>query len=73
MWLRRDLRIRDNPALLSALEDGPMTAPSSSNPRSGPAPVPHRGWPWIVDHAEERREPLERFRAARASVTAAEA
>jgi deoxyribodipyrimidine photo-lyase len=26
MWFRRDLRIRDNPALLSALEDGPTTA-----------------------------------------------
>ena len=26
MWLRRDLRMRDNPALLSALADGPVTA-----------------------------------------------
>jgi deoxyribodipyrimidine photo-lyase len=26
MWFRRDLRVRDNPALLAALEDGPVTA-----------------------------------------------
>jgi deoxyribodipyrimidine photo-lyase len=26
MWFRRDLRVRDNPALLAALEDGPATA-----------------------------------------------
>ena len=26
MWFRRDLRVRDNPALLSALETGPVTA-----------------------------------------------
>ena len=25
MWLRRDLRVRDNPALLAALADGPVT------------------------------------------------
>jgi deoxyribodipyrimidine photo-lyase len=25
MWFRRDLRIRDNPALLSALASGPVT------------------------------------------------
>ncbi|MDZ5664233.1 deoxyribodipyrimidine photo-lyase [Nocardioides sp. S-58] len=26
MWFRRDLRLRDNPALLAALDDGPATA-----------------------------------------------
>ncbi|WP_310527135.1 deoxyribodipyrimidine photo-lyase [Nocardioides sp.] len=26
LWLRRDLRVRDNPALLAALDDGPVTA-----------------------------------------------
>ena len=26
MWFRRDLRVRDNPALLAALEEGPVTA-----------------------------------------------
>ena len=26
MWFRRDLRVRDNPALLAALDDGPATA-----------------------------------------------
>ena len=26
LWLRRDLRVRDNPALLAALADGPVTA-----------------------------------------------
>ena len=26
MWFRRDLRVRDNPALLAALEEGPTTA-----------------------------------------------
>ena len=25
MWFRRDLRVRDNPALLAALEEGPVT------------------------------------------------
>ena len=26
MWFRRDLRVRDNPALLAALEEGTVTA-----------------------------------------------
>src|SRR5690349_11174515 len=26
MWFRRDLRVRDNPALLAALDEGPVTA-----------------------------------------------
>lgn len=45
MWFRRDLRLRDNPALLAALEEGPVTALFVVDPAiwHGAGPV-RRAW-----------------------------
>lgn len=45
MWFRRDLRVRDNPALLAALEEGPVTALFVVDPAiwSGAGPA-RRAW-----------------------------
>ena len=45
MWFRRDLRVRDNPALLAALEDGTVTALFVVDPAiwSGAGPA-RRAW-----------------------------
>ncbi|WP_036491144.1 deoxyribodipyrimidine photo-lyase, partial [Nocardioides sp. CF8] len=45
LWLRRDLRVRDNPALLAALDDGPVTALFVVDPAiwSGAGPA-RRAW-----------------------------
>jgi deoxyribodipyrimidine photo-lyase len=45
MWFRRDLRVRDNPALLAALADGPTTALFVIDPAiwSGAGPA-RRAW-----------------------------
>jgi deoxyribodipyrimidine photo-lyase len=45
MWFRRDLRVRDNPALLAALDEGPVTALFVVDPAiwSGAGPA-RRAW-----------------------------
>lgn len=45
MWFRRDLRVRDNPALLAAVSDGPVTALFVIDPAiwSGAGPA-RRAW-----------------------------
>ena len=45
MWFRRDLRVRDHPALLAALEEGPVTALFVVDPAiwSGAGPA-RRAW-----------------------------
>ncbi|WP_210650331.1 deoxyribodipyrimidine photo-lyase [Nocardioides sp. SYSU D00065] len=55
MWFRRDLRLRDNPALLAALEEGPVTALFVVDPAlwSGAGPS-RRAWlaATVLDLAE---------------------
>ena len=48
MWFRRDLRVRDNPALLAALEEGSATALFVVDPAiwaTAPGRPAGRGWP----------------------------
>ncbi len=59
MWFRRDLRVRDNPALLAALDDGPATALFVIDPviwsTAGPA---RRAWLAATVLALAERIPL---------------
>ena len=56
MWFRRDLRVRDNPALLAALDEGSTTALFVVDPAhlgtAGRRPA-GRGWPATLRALDE--------------------
>jgi deoxyribodipyrimidine photolyase len=60
-WVRRDLRLADNPALRAAIDEGGGVLPLFVLD-----PVLTAGYPEpIVDHAAERKEALDRYAATR--------